>query len=516
MEDTNTQGFEPKFEKDIFFYRGASFSILSGGSFDISPLCMNAYQINFLREFVAKTYFRPLTPEDLMLADGYCELISGTAQSVAIRELLLNDEYIAKVYAELMSKRHELYPSYETPPSIAGIFDLICRVSAQNENNRFPYSELDVFSSLDNESAMLKSLSRGCKPIAVQNGVCIGQKLYAPKFRASDATAVIYAPAGQSPSALSDFLESYALISSSASAELCKTIEIFPKLIQRYDEIDIDTLALPKSRGTRYGNRPYIGSEAFYADICESFFTNELFGDTVILLHGSKSALNRLCSVAVKMKLSFFGNIYAHKNSRRASKKKTSLTVVRIKSDLFRFLAELGDNLKITLPDHDTSAHSASEVIPEIKEIFTSGNDSFYRAETALSSSPLPFHSGFYSVAAPVAFAHSARNITTAGQLTLSVKAALCFSDAESAGRSLSALLGLYDASSRLSAYITDSQLYFTDKDSMALAVTAHDFSEKAARPSLQGDKILHSLAENPNALAPNMLAKADFFQKIQ
>ena len=67
------------------------------------------------------------------------------------------------------------------------------------------------------------------------------------------------------------------------------------------------------------------------------------------------------------------------------------------------------------------------------------------------------------------------------GQLSLSARVGLCFSDPQSAGISLSALIGMYAFAYRFSIPFDRSELYFTDRDSMEIRIIAHDFSERSS-----------------------------------
>ena len=509
MEEYNSQAFVP----NISFYRHAAFSMLNPGADqssapDLSRLSMSPNQLAYARSFVDSTLRRPITPSELMLIDGYCRTVSKTTNTIALNELTLNDEYIASAYASLMSERHRMFPESETHPRIDELLEIIADISTEKTKSKFPFSELDAFSASDDERARLECLAGGCKPTTMLNGVCIGKKITVPKNDSSSATAVIYAAIGQRPADLELFLASSQLLSSKATVEFCPTMDIFARLIWRYDEFLIDTLSLPNPKSTEYGNQPNYAEEIFTAEICDAFFTDSLFGDYAILVHGNRSTVRSLCNTAARLNLSSFGGIYTPKRAKRSNKKSLPQHVIRINCLLYRFLSELCDNLNVTIPDHVIHEALAANDIPRSEITMNDGYDAFCSANASISSSALPFHSAFYSVISPTAHLLSLRDRATTGQLSLSLSVMLCFDDEKSAGASIAALLGIYTAA-RLSLPITNLHFSLTDHESMRIKATAHDFAPHASSSPEHEELIRRSIAqnaeENPNKIINNL-----------
>ena len=517
MENFSSRNHESFMTPNIIFYRNAASAIASAEdapspSLDLSPLRMNAHQIEFSRSFIGRKYSRAMMPAELMLIDGYCGSISRSPHSVAMNELLLNDEFIAATYAALMRERHSRHPNSELHPTVKELADLIAAASRSGEANRFPYSELAAFSSFSDDRARLSCLASGCLPICTDDGVCIGKRLTVRQNDSSVSTAVIFAAVGQRPDDLRLFLESPKFVAARVFAEFCPTEDIFARLVDRYDEFHIDTLSLPIPRGRQYGGQPYFGNEVFAAEICEAFFTDTLFGDFAILIHGGHSAVRRLCDLAATLNLSSFNGIYCPRRSQSSAKKPLPPHVVGIDSRLFRFLPEPCDNISVTIPDHRTEETTLSEVMPLPRVIRQEGYDLFVTAKGSVSPS-LPFHSGYYALLAPAAVALSHRN-SGDGQLSVSVRLSLCFGDKESAGLSLSVLLGVYRAAMELSLPITDYCLELTDKDGLGVTATLHDFAPHSQISAEDVARVTCELLKNAELSPSNLPNSLDFSAK--
>ena len=203
------------------------------------------------------------------------------------------------------------------------------------------------------------------------------------------------------------------------------------------------------------------------------------------------------------------------KKIKKADKKTDHPALVRIKSELFRALGMMSGNISVTLPDHDPQTVTAEELIPDAKEIFSNGNDTFFSSSVSLSSAKLPFHNGFYSTVTPTLYALSQRKDAGVGQLSVSIKASLCFNNKKDAGFSLSALLGLYCAVRRFSIPITNLNLSFTEGENAELTVTAHDFSEKRIQDPNNYVDVKQILAESIGICEQKLLKDIDFIEKF-
>jgi len=199
-------------EKDLSFYEKAISLLSSTGAENTKKVfakelsSMSREQLSYCHSFYMDNYKRLIRPVELMFIDGYCELVKGLPGSVSVDELLLNDSYIARTYADIMSKRRALDPEYSTHPSLADIFSMAQKWLKEEGYPSFRYSEIDVFSSFSDESAILTAISKGCKPIICRDGVCVCQKMTAKQHRDHTRAAVIFASDGQSRESFSEFL----------------------------------------------------------------------------------------------------------------------------------------------------------------------------------------------------------------------------------------------------------------------------------------------------------------------
>lgn len=509
-----------QFIPDINFYRYAVFTILNQAknpalTFNQDQLRMNKNQFRHALSFTHSLYHRPIKPEELMFIDSFCENATGSLSNVAIDELLLDDEHIADAYAKLMALRHRKDPAYDTRPTVRELFELILEASDGEEDRRFSYSELNIFSSGNDKKSKLECIADSCAPVYSHNGVCIGKKTLSRNQGLPERTAIVYASGEQSTDSFYGLLASDAFIFSSATADFCKTLDCFRALIQKYDDFFIAPKSLPELKSERYAGRDYTKNELSTAKLCEAFFTEETFGKEVLLIHGSKSAVKKLCDEASARNLSVFSDVFALKKAKKAYRRSDRSGLVKIKSKLFNLLGEMRDNLSIALPGGNAADCCADGIIPRTAEIYRDGNDCFISSSLSLSSATLPFHSAFCALIAPTARALSLRKEPGIGQITLSLNATLCFSDPQSAAISLSALLGIYDAATRLSIPIVNSDLMLTDGDSIGLTVTAHDFSERIKGSEDNEESLRRLLLENLDVSRPDNVKDLDFIVEI-
>lgn len=507
MEEINTSPLpeEEKVIKDLAFYRRVVNSIATVGVnnvYGFEHLSMSRNQLNYCHSYYLNTYRRVIFAEELMFIDGYCELLRSSPRSIAVDELLLNDGYIAQAYADLMSRRRALVPDYNTHPTVAELLDVTAESVKLKMSPVFRYSELDVFSSDSDRSASLKCLAGGCEPLVCRNGVCVGRKLATKEPRGRHCVAVIYANADSRDDAYAEFLSSNTAMLSSAVIELCKTEDIFARLVDRYDGFSVNTSTLPLPKEGRYANQVLQYNEIFLIELAGAFLTRELFGESAILVSGDKKTVKKLCKLASGLGLSHFNGIQSNEKLKKASSDSSTPVVVKIRSSLYRIIAELDNNRRVKIPDHDITSHLISDVIPEAECIYESGTDHVYSATNEISDA-LPFHSAIYTLLSPLlAAAERGVNLKN-GELSLSARISLSFSDESSSANSIAALLGICKVQTALSIPLENTHLELTESEKTGITATVHAFSDSPAALDLSAENakgFLLSIA-NPDGI---------------
>ena len=173
--------------------------------------------------------------------------------------------------------------------------------------------------------------------------------------------------------------------------------------------------------------------------------------------------------------------------------------IVKVRSSLYRIITELDNNLRVKIPDHDILSHPVSDVIPEAECIYENGTDHVYSATSEISAD-LPFHSALYTLLSPL-LAASERGVNRKnGELSISARISLSFSDESSSAISIAALLGVCKVQTALSLPLENVHLELVEGEKAGITATAHSFSDSPAELDLSAENAKSFLLKIANA----------------
>ena len=466
---------------------------------DAKRIYMSLAQLTYCISYYSSSNSKPMSGSQIMFCDDFCRIMSGSPRAVFPEELLLNDEYIADTFAEVMYRHKIASKSYSHGVTAADIFNLSANEIKKTLSPCLSASELSVFGGSDDSEACLHAASAYHLPIQTENGRCIAEKLLSPNFGSATAVAIVYCNAEDGEKRLCDLLTGSAATASRVSVTPSATTEILAELISRHDEIHISTGKLPKTESGRYSPAYANIADVPYLELANAFLTDSVFGHRVLIVSGEKRRVRSFCQRARRQKLSVFEDI----KLKQRKKKKAAINDLTVSARLIiPLMTSVSNNpVKAIIPDHDTSRMGEENVIPTASMIYERARlgvkDSVYSATLSVKDSPLPYHSGIYAIVAPLLEAALGGVNLSIGELSMSINASLCF-EGGSAGHSIAALLGLYRAQVELPLpSVTDLHIDTNSEGVCQLTVSVHSASVKQATLELANGSVKDFLLEN-------------------
>ena len=453
---------------------------------EMKKLNMTAAQLAYCVSYWSSNGEGPASGARIMLMDDLCKLMSRSPEAVFLDEICFDDEYIAETFAKVMHRQKHRGDSYTHSVTAADIFSLAARSTRASLPNALPLSELSLFSGRDDETASLRAAAARHTPVYTENGICVAERDVPCRAVKRDSVAVIYCTGESQAERLRDFLTGTYAKTAEVEISLCPTDLLLASLVTSLDEIHISTGKLPKPTLGRYASA-YAGySDLPYLELANAFLTDGVFGPIVLTVNGDKRAVASVCRCARRKKLSVFEDIKLKQKKKKAIAINNLSFSSRLLTPLMTSVS--ASPLRTAIPRHDPSLLRGSDVIPTASQIFERTKrgitDRVFAASVDLKSSPLPFHSGVYALVAPlIAAAKSGINLKN-GELSLSIKASLCF-DKDSSACSMAALLGLYRAETEL-PIPSDTDLHLEVNSSGVCTVTVSLLSSSRVTAELE------------------------------
>lgn len=458
MEDLQTTSNLTSLPSDdlLVYNKLADFIKINGtrslrGREEMKALHMTAAQLAYCFAYWSSAGEGPVSGARIMMMDDLCKLLSRSPDAVFLDELCLDDEYIANTFAELIHRKKCRDEDYAHSVTAADIFYLAAMEAKGSLPNAIPMSELSVFSGEDDESAALRASAARHTPVYTKNGICIAERDVPCEATKYNSVAVIYCTDENCTERLTEFLIAAQPTTEKVEIALCRTELLITSLVQSHNEIHISTGKLPKLTAGRYTSAYADYRDLPCLELANAFFTDLVFGPLVLTVKGDRRAVAAACRRARLKNLSVFEDIKLKQKNRKDIPINQLSFSSRLLTPLMTTIS--ASPLKTAIPRHDPSKIREANVIPLASQIYERTKrgitDRVFTASVDLKASPLPFHSGIYTLIAPImAAAASGINLKN-GELAISVKASLCF-DGDSSAASTAALLGLYRAETEL------------------------------------------------------------------
>ena len=512
-ETTPSLSFYRTLEGDLALLSGQQIRNVCG----VDKLWMSLAQLSYCCSFCKEIFHRPITAGELMFIDGFCKLLKCSLDSVAPEELLLNEDYIAQTYADIMGKRARLFPEYSEHLSFSDIFSFANILISKENSKGLPFSESRLFSAKNDLEAKLKCLTGGFIPEFEGERVCMGQRVSIEKSVSSkDHCAIIYLSSDRQKEALTEFISSYRGNAGISQITVCRGSEIFSLLVKTYSFFSINTATLPSPKEGIYAEQPSSISEMMFLDAANAFLSDELFGETALVIFGKRTAIRSLCRKAVNAKLPYFNGIQSERNHAKNRKLPKNTSTMKIDSSLFRTLSEISNNICVKIPTHDLSGVNANGLLPTVEHVYSKvcgkNREDLYTVKLDLSDSALPFHAALLAATMLVITAASNGTNLRNGEYAFSFGADLSFDTQISSGKALAAILALYRVQTELCIKDENSYLSYSDNGSFELTLSLRTLTNAPASVSFGDGSIAEFLSK---ILSEELIPNFEILRKL-
>ena len=469
-------GFEAKTQSEL---------IKHAADVDLSPSVLN----------IARAFSKTssLSDRDLFLLRDIALALKKSPADRCVSTLLVNEEYIANTYRDMMSKRAQLEPDYKIPCNISRLLSLGGEAVAFGTCRSYSPCDVSVFPEISAASRMKRALD-GYSSTTVDEVFVKNDAPTRKQRRLSGCSAVIiYTRDIEKAGLLEEFCSHPKSTRGVTDAFACPTSELFLSLMAMNTGFSINADALPEINLLLSITREY--RAVMKASL--SFFSDIVFGSNAVVVIAKRSALDRIVSLAKLKGLSVC----------RALSFKSSKDVILTTQG--KIAAKLGIGLLSAI--RDMIGHSAKIVTHDLdsmeKEIPTEkifeddkGETAIYKADVNVSRSPAPFHETLYAALGLITRAAADGFRLQTSDLTFTVGARLSLTDAESTGAAIAAILGLYRIETELRVGEENSTIVpSADESELSIYLKAHSIQRSAPLKEITSIEplILADLDEN-------------------
>ena len=409
-----------------------------------------------------------LSDRDFFLLRDIADALKSSPALRTISTLMVNEEYIANTYKDMMSKRAQIEPDYKSPCNISRLLSLGGEAASFNNYRSYSSCDTSVFPSLNAANRMNCAL-KGYFPTESES-VFIKKDAPIRKNRriAGSQVAIIYTRDIDKSGMMQEFCDSAVSSFGITDAFACPTSELFVRLLSLNTGFSINADALPEINLLSTLPREY--RAVIKASL--SFFSDIIFGSTAVVIIASRSVIERISSIARMRGLSVCRAVSFR------SPKEISITTQKVLS------ARLGLGLLSAIRDMighsaEIATHRIDAVgkdIP-IEKIFEDkkGETFVYRVEVNLSRSPAPFHETLYAALGLITRAAADGFRLQSSDLSFSIGASLSLTDAKSTGAAVASILGLYRIETEFCISEKNSTVTSSDDESkLTIYLKAH------------------------------------------
>ena len=409
---------------------------------------------------------------------------------LTISQLLVNEEYIAQTYRDMMLKYSALAPNYRTPCSISDLMSLASRALRFGHARSYSPSNIVLTSGKSDEASRINDIILGRSSIKAENGFSVCERTdgikVSQKHPNSCSVAIIYNTGDDGK--LEEFFKDRKNLNGTSVAFACEPEMIFDKLIDKFSGIEINADDIPF-----LDVLPQLPFESrVTVNTSLAMFTDRLFGKTAVVLAAKKSKLKKIVKRAKQQGLSVCSAI----NPTRAR----ALKIVSKKQEVLKFdldfIRGLCNNFvcHAKIPHHDPML---CKFTGGVKRIFENNENAVYSIETDLSCAP--YHQALYSATSLILSAALDGYDLTKGEMVLSVNAVLPMSSDEDIGQSVAAIAGLYRAESELCVSEENSCISVGDESKLTLSLRAYSNKRNKLEENdtLGSEILLATLEEN-------------------
>ena len=469
----------------------------------LSPFAVNVCRAYNNRE--------PLSDRELYLINSYMLALGRFPEYCAINRFFTNDGQVAQAYKDMMKKHAAVYPDYTTPPSFKKLLTLSDRAMNIGRPRGFSPSTVALFSGEDTRAKRLNRLFDGFSPVDPAEPLLYAKrksKTFRQKSLPSCKVALIYDRSGEE-NRLEDFFSKdqnrnavsiRAYEPSRLLCELCEERYGISVNVDKLPRIDI----LPQT--------PKIYRDVINA--AKTLLTDEILGDTVVMVSDTKARIKALKRRALKVGLSV-SEAVSFSRTRSLTLKENKKNIAGVSYDLLSALKNM--------VSHDVKIGGAeSELLPVTPKVTksyesTSKKECVYRCELDLDGGLDLYRSAVNSVCALLIEAALDGFSLDGGDLRLSLGISARGVSAEELGAALAVILGFSKVKDELLILSENSAFEISEDARATISLRVYsdekkeEFSDKPSRGSLLNSMVGENGLPDFKLLKDFLLKKCSF-----
>lgn len=434
---------------------------LDGVEADLSPSVLN----------IAQAFSRTASPSDrdLFLLRDISLAIKNSPALRSITTLLVNEDYIAQTYKDMMSKRAVIEPDYKLPCNISRLLSLGSDAVTFGASRSYTPCDVSVFPSVTSATKRINCALNGY--FSVENDSVFKRKdvpIRNQRRLSSCQAAIIYTRDEEKAGLLEEFCASSKNTLGAVDAFACVPHELFLRLLDKETGFSINADALPEINLLGHIPREYRA----VIKTSLSFFSDIIFGRTAAVIIASKPKLDKISAIARVRGLSVCRAV-TFKAIKDVTVSVQNRTAAKLGLSLILAIRDMiGHSAEITT--HDPNAVSKDISVEKIFED-TNAKTAVYKAEVNVSSSPAPYHETLYTSLGLIARAAADGFRLKMGDFSFSVGASFSLTNSKNTGAAVASILGLYRIETEFCIPEENSSIEYSENESkLTIYLKAH------------------------------------------